>query len=87
MKNKLFKIINGRRRNEIIMRFFRRKDGKAKLAELLISSGSLYKSGSDGVKKRHQSLDDIYGWTDHDSPGRNENSRVGLPSVKTRKAS
>lgn len=69
------------------MRFFRRRDGKARLAELLLSSGSLYKPGADGNKRRLQSLDDIYGWSNQDSDKRkrNGNSRIGLPLVKTKK--
>ena len=69
------------------MRFFRRKDGKAKLAELLLSSGSLYKPGAENAKRRLRSLEDIYGWSDPDFRDANKISRVGLPFVKTKKAS
>jgi hypothetical protein len=69
------------------MHFFRKRDNKAKLAELLLSSGSLYKSGNDGSRKRHQSLDDIYGWSDQSPGERDKDSRIGLPALRIKKAS
>ncbi len=66
------------------MLFFKKRRIKSKLGELLMNSGSLWKAGKETGKRSHQSLDDIYGWSDEipQEPGPNE--RSGLPLSRNR---
>ena len=69
------------------MLFFRKRNHRTRLGELLMDSGSIWKAGSDGKVKHPRSLDDVYGLTDEPVRDPKPGERVGLPFTGKRKLS